>query len=178
MWLEHATGRKIPIHKAGTRHHVAAIADIIALRRTWYQPRPKRQPITHDMLKKMRETVARSDPNGLDAVVFDWLRLGVFTGSRAAEYMQGTARRGEFDRIPDNNDTGEWAGSPLAFIAEDFVLWDEYDFEVSHEEARACPHRVAFLHMRFRYDKSPKIFLTASTSGSRPAISCVRSGRP
>jgi hypothetical protein len=158
LWLEYVTGLTIPIHKPGTTNHIGAIGDIIALRRTWYQPRPKRQPIPYDIFRTLRDDAVATDRNGLPAVVFDWLRLGIFTGSRSAEYAQTSARRGCFDRVPDLPDAKEWAGTSLAFIAEDFELYDDLGFEVSHSEARACPSRVTFLHVRYRYDKSPRNF--------------------
>jgi len=40
----------------------------------------------------------------MEAAIFDWTRLGVFTGSRVSEYAQTTARKGAFSKVPDSLD--------------------------------------------------------------------------
>jgi hypothetical protein len=55
--------------------------------------------------------------------IFDWTRLGVFTGSRLGEYGQSKPHKGElFAKVPDSADAGVWANTPLAFIRSDFTF--------------------------------------------------------
>ena len=58
----------------------------------------------------------------LEAAVFDWIRLGVFTGTRAGEYAQTATRKGTYSSVPFTNDAGVWGGYPVAFVASDFTL--------------------------------------------------------
>jgi hypothetical protein len=109
----------------------------------------------------------------LPYVVWDWLHLGVFTGSRVSEYAQSKLRKDQrFQIIPTSKDTGIWAGQPLAFIREDFQF-----FDASH---RLVPlltlfksHRaglVRMVHIRFRYDKSSENFSIRKFSRTTDAI--------
>jgi hypothetical protein len=90
-------------------------------------------------------------------VVWDWLRLGVFTGSRLSEYAQSNLRRGQhFQVVPTSDDTGVWAGKPLAFICEDFTFYNTANCIVPHRDLyrRHKIKQVTMVHIRFRYDKS------------------------
>ncbi len=70
-----------------------------------------------------------------DYAVWDWLRLGVFTGSRVSEYAQSNLRRGQrFQVVPTNEDTGVWGGQPLAFLRGDFTFYDSSDCIISHSD--------------------------------------------
>jgi len=66
-------------------------ADILRLRAKWAVPHPKRLPHTHAMFQALaalvKEQMATSKSAHLDLLhtVFDWIRLGVFTGSRSGE---------------------------------------------------------------------------------------------
>ena len=78
----------------------------------------------------MVEGFLQSNPQaalGRTVVVFDWLVLGLFTGSRGMEYAQTVARRGTCSRVPDTPAAGPWRGTPVAFIAADFTFLDEYN---------------------------------------------------
>jgi hypothetical protein len=98
----------------------------------------------------------------LSYVVWDWMRLGVFTGSRVSEYAQSGFRKNHrFQVFPINEDTGVWAGQPLAFIRVDFKFFDKKQccvplsvLHVSHRKGL-----VSTVHIRFRYDKSSENFL-------------------
>jgi len=93
--------------------------------------------------------------------VYDWLRLGVFTGSRVSEYGQTSAatksasgRR--FARIPNSPDAGIWANQPIAFIEPDFAFYNSKSILVDNAFcllATALDH-IWELHLRFRFDKS------------------------
>jgi hypothetical protein len=54
---------------------------------------------------------------------------------------------------------GEWAGSPLAFICDDFTFYDKFVQLSQNEATQDSPCRVAhFVFIRFRFDKSPTNF--------------------
>jgi hypothetical protein len=99
--LESATGVSIPYVYSGamakgsgsSRMH-SALADILAQQHNWSKPKQKKEPFTHDLLGALHAHVAylkSLDPSTfLDATaaVFDWLALGLHTGSRLGEYGQ------------------------------------------------------------------------------------------
>jgi hypothetical protein len=98
----------------------------IAQRSTWTKPKPRKEPFTYRMLAVHAKHLLSPHPDpltvfiGLSYVVWDWLRLGVFTGSRVSEYAQsGLRKHHRFQVIPTNKDTGIWAGQALAFIRAD-----------------------------------------------------------
>ena len=146
------------------------LRELLSQRSIWREPKPKKEPLSAGMLNVMRDMAkeCRCDSPygnyGRDAVLWDFTRLACFTGSRIGEYGMskkppGVALDG-FVPIPDSHDVPkEWRGRPLAFIVEDFILYDKHWREVSRSEARRRPKRVQYVEVRFRYDKSPKNFL-------------------
>jgi hypothetical protein len=106
-------------------------------------------------------------------VVWDWLRLGIFTGSRLSEYGQSNLRRGQrYQVIPSSEDTGIWAGQPLAFIRADFTFYDASDCLIAHDAIFHCHRKkqITMVHIRFRYDKSADNFSTRKFPSSTDAI--------
>ncbi|MGH3054150.1 MAG: hypothetical protein ACRDL7_04130, partial [Gaiellaceae bacterium] len=138
-------------------------AEILGQRRTWRIPRPKKEPFTaamFDVLCRDLEMRVRYDAIGhldIDAAVFDWTRLGIFTGSRLSEYAQGKVPSGQlFATIPKNKAAGKWGGQPIAFLREDFTFYNKgrcqlQSVEIMEREAQE-------VHIRFRYDKSKENF--------------------
>jgi hypothetical protein len=82
----------------------------------------------------------------------------VFTGSRACEYAQTTAKKGTYSRIPDEFTAGKERGLPIAFIYSDFVFMDDGRRILSHLEALKHSDRVTRLRLRYRFDKSGRNF--------------------
>jgi len=89
------------------------LLDTLASRQTWTEPKEKREAFTSAMFDYMFTNIlskASKDTSALfdmEAAIFDWTRLGVFTGSRVSEYAQTTARKGTFSRVPDSLDAGD-----------------------------------------------------------------------
>ena len=109
----------------------------------------------------------------LQAAIFDWTRLGVFTGSRLSEYGQSKPRKGElFAMVPNSQHTGPWANLPLAFIADDFSLYDEHLVFIRQEDALLAAHCVEYTHVRFRFDKGPENFVTKKFKRVRGQFLC------
>ena len=143
--------------------------DKIAQRTTWSSPKALKEPFTYRMLamhasKYLSGTKTETYHTfyGLNHVVWDWLRLGVFTGSRVAEYAQsGLKRNHRFQRIPSTADAGQWAGQPLAFMRQDFQFFDGQQCCVPHLKVSEH-HRKGLIkafHIRFRFDKSKHNFV-------------------
>ena len=165
---------KIPLYisEKGTRKAEdfhPYLRERLSQRAIWRQPREKKEPISgamfdamHAMANQCRRHSAYGN-YGRDAVLWDFVRLACYTGSRLGEYGLGARAKGcpldGWNKIPDSHDVpAEWRGRPLAFIAEDFVLYDRNWREVSRREARRHPKLVQYVEVRFRYDKSPKNF--------------------
>jgi hypothetical protein len=140
----------------------------ITQRTTWTKPNDQKEPFTYKMLAAHARAHLRPTPKnaqsqfvGLHHVVWDWLRLGVFTGSRVAEYAQARLKKSQpFQTIPNEKDAGEWAGQPLAFIRADFTFYNAANCCVPHT-AILCAHKkglITMVHIRFRFDKSQHNF--------------------
>lgn len=143
---------------------VPILHDTIHLRQKWQEPKEKRLPYTIQMFTVLHQQVLAAvdqDPLtflDLQAAVFDWVRLGIFTGCRASEYAQTKARRGEFSKVPNEAAAGRWAGTPIAFIPDDFTFYDGQMCILTHVEAITSPSAVHELHLRYRFDKSSTNF--------------------
>jgi hypothetical protein len=142
------------------------LREIIAQRKAWSVPKPKKEPFTIDMFRSLSRSL-RSRSDGLDtflhteSAVYDWTRLGIFTGSRVAEYAQTRLKKGiRYNIIPTSTSAGEWAGKPLAFIRSDFTFYDPSHTLIEHSQLqrRHIQGQVQSVHIRFRFDKSPKNF--------------------
>lgn len=145
---------------------VPLLHDPIALRKKWQKRKEKRQPYTLAMFRTLRDQVDSAscdDPSAsldLKAAVLDWTRLGIFSGCRCSEYAQTSSKRGEFARVPDTPAAGEWANTPIAFLAEDFTFYDKDMCQLDLLEILHNPDLPFELHLRFRFDKSSNNFVT------------------
>ena len=139
--------------------------DTIALSQKWSQPKPKREAFTWEIFLALQEMVREACQDDLTCfldlipTVFDWLCLGVFTGSRAGEYAQTVANRGEYSKVPTDNAAGAWQGYAVAFVLEDFVYLDsKRRILPTNWDTLNRKHKVFELQVRFRYDKSKDNF--------------------
>jgi hypothetical protein len=151
----------------------------ISQRAAWTKPQPRKEPFTYLMLATHAKTVLKRAPDpfssflSLSYAVYDWLRLGVFTGSRLSEYAQSKLVANQcFQTIPHNADADCWAGQPLAFIRPDFEFFDALhhlvplsDLFSSHKQGL-----VLTVHVRFRFDKSAENFSVRKFSRTDNAI--------
>ena len=88
-FLQAVTGRVIPIYQGQGKNAklIPLIGHTIALQQKWQQPKPKREPLTWDILAAFHRAVKKQckhDPFAiLDCLAssFDWTRLSCFTGS-------------------------------------------------------------------------------------------------
>jgi hypothetical protein len=75
------------------------LREIISQRKAWSVPRPKKEPFTIDMFRSLSPSL-QTITDKIDIflskapAVYDWTRLGIFTGSRAAEYAQTHLAKG------------------------------------------------------------------------------------
>ena len=108
------------------------LSDTLASRQTWTEIKEKHEAFTsamfdymfNDILSKVaKDTSALFD---MEAAIFDWTRLGVFTSSRVSEYAQTTARKSTFSRVPDSLDAGDWCNTPIAFMYCDFSFYTKF----------------------------------------------------
>jgi hypothetical protein len=165
------TGMTVPLYedpKDGERAKLKPIvADILSQHRNWKPTKQKREPYTFAMFQALNDFLCTSI--SIDGsvflqerwAIFDWTRLGIFTGSRLAEYGQSKPTPGAlFATVPWTTHAGEWAGTPLAFIRDDFTFYDDKFVQLLQSEAtQDSPPRVAHsVFIRFRFDKSPTNF--------------------
>jgi len=74
------------------------LAQQLADRRKWNQPKAKKLPFTLEMfeaISKLLQSQAATSFFSREYCVYDWMRLGLFTGSRVSEYGQNKLRCGE-----------------------------------------------------------------------------------
>jgi hypothetical protein len=118
------------------------LQDKIVQRTTWSNPTKQKEPFTYWMLEahakcylKTKVKDLYSQFYSLNHVVYDWLRLEVFTGSRVAEYAQlGLKQNQRFQSIPNSKDAGQWAGQPLAFIRANFQFYNKGQCCIPHTQ--------------------------------------------
>ena len=140
-------------------------ADILRSRAKWTVPHPKRLPYTHAMFQALailvKEDMALSKSAHQDLLhsVFDWIRLGVFTGSRSGDCAQTTTPKGSFSKVPDSwAPPPKWQNQPLVFILSDFTLLDKHICVILPHEALKNPKRCCWIQIRYRFDKSATNF--------------------
>jgi len=145
---------------------VTFLADILEQRRAWKQPKQKKEPYMYEMFVALSDfllLLQKSDAKTFLQVewsVLDWSRLGCHTGSRLGEYGQSKPKKGQlFATMPDSPNAGEWAGRPIAFIRDDFSLFDDSQIRQSTAECLEKLELAIYVHIRFRFDKSPNKFI-------------------
>jgi hypothetical protein len=135
-------------------------------RANWRKPRDRIEPFTSAMFEVLfQEITSSTDPSGTFISplhsIFDWTRLGLFTGSRLGEYGQSRRTKGSrYNTVPQSIDAGAWAGSSIAFIAADFTFFTAELIAIPHEQVPSAHARakVSAIQIRFRYDKSKDNF--------------------
>jgi hypothetical protein len=165
------------------------IRELLAQRDAWFVPRARKEPYTINMFQALA-TFLQSHKDPLetflckDSAIFDWARLGIFTGSRVSEYAQTRLRAGtRFNTIPRTPNEGIWAGQALAFLCANFIFYSARHelIPLANIAALHCKGQVVAVHIRFRFDKSPtnfsiRKFQTTKDSILDPvlaAVSCI-----
>eukprot|EP00980_Cylindrotheca_fusiformis_P020527 scaffold7592_cov89-Cylindrotheca_fusiformis.AAC.1 len=112
--LQTLASRSIDIYDASSmsrqpRYH-PLLGQLLSERRKWTKPLPQKEPFTTEMFQWMLQSL-QQEPLPLVAFVgrrfcvYDWMRLGIFTGFRVSEYGQSQLRAGQrFQRVPDSAD--------------------------------------------------------------------------
>jgi hypothetical protein len=143
---------------------VPFLADRIAQRRKWQKPREKREPYTYAMLETFYRQVQQSTSLdvranlGRHALIFDVIRLGLFTGSRVSEYAQNKGPAGFISRVPQSHHDYTERGKPIAFITSDFIFLDHSGHICPSDSFFDHPEDAKVLHLQFRHDKSGRNF--------------------
>jgi len=155
LWLHSKLHLDMPVVCPTTQKIVQPFRDTIAQAFKWGMPQPKQEPYTHQMIVTFyhqAKTLIQSDPqNNLShfLVVFNWIRLGLFTGSRGAKYCQTSTRRHAVSRVPNDGIAGSHASEPLAFIMTDFRFLTSNKTLVTPLDGLAHPLRVVELQICF-----------------------------
>ena len=153
--------------------------ELITQRAVWTKPKTRKEPYTYRMLVTQARHLTKrsSDPMrtylSKPYAVWDWARLGIFTGSRLSEYAQSGLRKNQrFHCIPVNAETGFWGGKPIAFIRADFEFYDALARLIPHSAVsrRHKLREVQTVHVRFRYDKGAENFSTRKFSQSNDSV--------
>lgn len=167
LWLKHVVPGLHSLNIGDTSQNDKlhpCIGDTISMRGRWQQPKPKRQPYTgamYDTLHARVSAAVKAHKANIflkEACILDWVRLGVFTGSRGNEYVQtSNASRTKFSKVPDEPSSGPQRNMPIAFYYEDFTFYQRGKHIPLHElsNPKSQPDEV---HIRFRFDKSPQNF--------------------
>lgn len=172
IWLKHYCGVTVRLFHDGDGAQQKDkldpyLAEVLSQRRIWKVKKDKREALDGKILQKMAEFAAEGaalrdwHP---DSVKYDVICMACFTGSRLSEYGQSRANppKGSsgstpyWSSLPSNNPNipAKWRGTPEAFIRGDFQFFDKNGRHMSHAAAIRLKSRVAFVHIRVRYDKS------------------------
>jgi len=172
-WLKTECNVVAPLYAAGDGTRKADklnpyLAELLAQRRVWRKPKTKKEPITGAIIDAMAQMAEEGRHKYGDfceeAVLYDICRLGIFTGSRLAEYGQSTVPPGApsdyWNPIPSSRDVPpDERGKPCAFVISDFEFYTVDHIQLSHSEALADLSRAEYVHIVFRYDKSNNNFI-------------------
>ena len=139
----------------------------LAERRKWAKPAAKKEPFTTDMFQWLHDILVSDSTQtgnffGRQFCVYDWMRLGLFTGFRISEYGQSRLTAGQrFQIIPDSSDVPpSYRMTPLAFVRGDFIFFDKASHIIDHASLaqRHALDEVQTLEITWRYDKSAHNF--------------------
>ena len=176
-WLRSELGLKANIDSvSGARPKM--IQDILDQARNWQKPKEKREPYTALMFQVLSDKVAaaaKKNPEhrlGKEAAVLNWARLTAFTGSRVGEYAQSVGTSSTASRVPSTPFAEEWAGTPIAFVADDFSFYSKENKKLAILKLMKHPELATQIHIRFRYDKSPRNFVVRKFAKSGHKILC------
>jgi len=183
MLLELMLGRDINIldknHGGKRNKHHPFIGQQIADRRRWYKPRERYEPFTVDMFNVLADEILTAPDSasgflGKVYCVYDWTRLGVFTGFRIGEYGQNSPN--SFSCIPHDflNVPVEYHGMPMAMMECDFQFFDNNFVSIPHEDLdiRHQKGEVLWLEIRWRYDKGASNFVKKKFQWTGHPIFC------
>jgi hypothetical protein len=105
-WFRVILDLSVPVCHPASGRILPEFEDVIGRVRRWQKPRARREPYSQEMfsalagwVKKLHSADAKSF-FGLVAAVFDWVRLGIFTGSRGIEYCQTVAKLHQYAKVP------------------------------------------------------------------------------
>jgi hypothetical protein len=143
------------------------LGEIICQRSAWKEPLPRKEPFTLAMIDALRACFLLESTKTSVAQVFlisehavcDWLRVGLFAGSRISEHGQTSSSESpgcsRFAHTPNSSNAGIWANQPLAFIEADFVFFNRASLLIDNHFClvnTALDH-IHEIHLRFRFDK-------------------------
>jgi hypothetical protein len=173
------TNRRCIAHDPATMHQKQPalhpfLREQLTQRANWKKPKAKIEPFTEPMFAALFNLIrASTDPLrtflGPQAAVFDWTRLGIFTGSRLGEYGQSRRPKNvRYNTIPKSVDAGEWAGRSLAFIQEDFTFFTSTMIAINNDNVYLfhASSSIQEVHIRFRFDKSKTNFTIRKFRGT------------
>ena len=138
----------------------------------------RQEPYTQEMYQTLAQQISAATK--LDnraslqkqATVFDWARLSTFTGSRVGEYAQSVGTSTKASRVPDLPFAEEQAGTPIAFTHDDFSFYTTEGMVLSTRIVISHSGQAQELHIRFRYDKSPRNFVIRKFCRSGHSFLC------
>ena len=137
-------------------------------RRAWERKKPQKLPMTRAIYEALNCFLLAGGDSILhflsaEYAVYDWLRLGAFTGFRPSEYAQTKVEKGQqFLAIPDNPDVPEdQRGQPIAFVATDLTFYTRDEVLIPHEHLMVYHRKglVHYLQLCWRFDKSSANFV-------------------
>lgn len=156
-----------PINIYDRRGNLAPyLSEQITMCVNWEQKTRRKEPYSMEMFEWLHTDVHTQKDQTLSHLgprwaVYDWQRLGIFTGSRISEYGQTKVPKGaRFSTVPNTVEAGSWAGKPIAFIRDDFRFYDSGEREITGVNIFAAHANLTleYLEVCFRFDKSKNNF--------------------
>jgi hypothetical protein len=135
-------------------------------RASWGKPRVWIEPFTAAMFNALSAEINSStDPSGTSLsplrTIFDWMRLGLFTGSRLGEYGQSRHTKGSwYNTVPQSINAGQCAGTSMAFIAADFIFFTSDLIVIPHDKVSSfhAKRAVPAIQIRFRFEIKEQLY--------------------
>ena len=137
--------------------------------RRWQSIPNRRHPVTLNMLHYLHKQQLNLHQDSYGCALFDWLILGMQTGSRKSEWCQDASEFRRTNKISLNIDN-----TSSAFIAEDFTLSHK---SFSYETTTSSPSQQPnYLQIKWRFQKNGQNGQTISFAHNykTPHLSPVR----
>jgi len=137
LWLHTELHLDVPMVCPTTQKIVQPFCNSIAQAFKWGTPQPKCKPYTHQMIATFycqACALIKTDPwNNLTCflAVFDWIHLGLFTGSHGIEYCQAIAHCHTMSQVLQDGIAGSCMGELVPFIMTNFWFLTSDDMLIS-----------------------------------------------
>lgn len=158
------------------------LLEILTQTAAWKQPKLRKELFTQPMYQALKAQLQQQALTAyatllfcsIKYVVYNWTKLGLFTGSCISKYGQAKVQKGQqFATILRSPNAHKWAGWPIAFIAGNFTFYGKILINIPQEHCMTIEkaHLINEVHIWFCFDKSTTHFSIRKYRASQKPLS-------